>query len=165
MDFWYGLSGHGMITKDPESVSNWNLECLRKKARIHGEYLRHLMTEKDTKDVPSRGIISVVETFVEMGYLQSIEEAKNYMKKIGQSLFGSKIQAYAEFLLWVTGPIMPFVCRTCKREFDRKWNMERHYDTVHNKKGQKGQKEGSRKRRKMDETCAPTPVSMIIKDE
>ncbi|RSL63597.1 hypothetical protein CEP54_005145 [Fusarium duplospermum] len=84
-DFWYGLSGCGMITKDRELVSAWNVECVGKKGRIHEQYLRHLTSEKDDKDVPSRGIVSIVETLVEMGYLQSIKETKDYMIEIGKA--------------------------------------------------------------------------------
>ncbi|KAJ4259928.1 hypothetical protein NW757_001876 [Fusarium falciforme] len=122
-DFWYGLSGKGTITKDICSLLAWNQERARERERIHGQYLRHLMSEKDTKDVPSRGIVSIVESFVEMGYLQSIEEAKNYMREIGkasrhcslvwcvpwantfnlQSLF-SDLAAYEKFVVWITDP-------------------------------------------------------------
>lgn len=165
-DFWYGLSGCGMITKDRELVSAWNLECVGKKRRIHEQYLRHLASEKDDKDVPSCGIVSVVETLVDMGYLQSIKETKDYMIEIGKPLFRGDHQAYGQFILWITSTTASFVCPTCRREFPRKWNMERHIKDVHNKRSQKGQKEESRKRRKKEETCAlETPVSMFIKDE
>lgn len=83
-DFWYDLSGRGVISKDIRSLLSWNQECSREKERIHSQFLRHLVSEKKTKDVTSRGIVSVVETLVEMGYLQSIEEAINYMTEIGK---------------------------------------------------------------------------------
>lgn len=83
-DFWYDLSGRGVISKDIRSLLSWSQECTREKERIHSQFLRHLVSEKKTKDVTSRGIVSVVEALVEMGYLQSIEEAINYMTEIGK---------------------------------------------------------------------------------
>ncbi|KAL2675631.1 hypothetical protein Neosp_011821 [[Neocosmospora] mangrovei] len=84
-DFWHDLSGRGVISKDIRSILSWNQECAREKERIHSQFLRHLVSEKKTKDATSRGIISVVEALVEMGYLQSIDEAMNYMTAIGKS--------------------------------------------------------------------------------
>lgn len=119
--FWYDLSGRGMISKDIRSLLSWNQEGAREKERIHSQLLRYLISEKKTKDATSRGIVTVVEALVEMGYLQSIEEAMNYMTAIGkvghapevsltapwadtldfQSLF-SDTGAYGKFISWIT---------------------------------------------------------------
>lgn len=83
-DFWYDLSGRGAISKDSKSLYSWSMERTGEKEQIHKQYLRQLVSEKKTKDAPSRGIVSVVEAFVGWGYLQSVEEAKDYMKAIGK---------------------------------------------------------------------------------
>ncbi|KAM0441311.1 hypothetical protein ACHAPT_000620 [Fusarium lateritium] len=83
-NFWYDLSGQGVISKDTWTVLKWNQEHVAEKRHIHEQYLSHLVSEKDAKDVPSRGIVSMVEALVEMGYLQSIEEAMRYMIAIGK---------------------------------------------------------------------------------
>ncbi|KAJ4318729.1 hypothetical protein N0V84_006722 [Fusarium piperis] len=168
-DFWYDLSGRGAISKDSKSLLSWNLERTREKERIHEQYLRQLVSEKNTKDAPSRGIISVAEAFVGWGYLQSVDEAKNYMKAIGKSLF-SNVGAHDEFLAWISPKranppgIIPhdidvsseprakesFPCPICLKEFSRKWNMERHCEDIHD---QKVEREGDQKRREKVPKC------------
>ncbi|RTE84860.1 hypothetical protein BHE90_000562 [Fusarium euwallaceae] len=100
-EFWYELSGRGVISKDIRSLLSWNQECAREKERIHNQFLKHLVSEKKSKDITSRGIVSVVEALVEMGYLQSIDEAMNYMTMISKSLF-SDTGAYNKFIAWIT---------------------------------------------------------------
>ncbi|RSL41593.1 hypothetical protein CEP53_012666 [Fusarium sp. AF-6] len=151
-DFWYDLSGRGATSKDMRSLFSWNQERAGEKVRIHEQYLGQLVFEKGKKDAPSRGIVSVVETFVGLGYLQSVEEVKNYMIAIGKSLF-SDDGALDMFLAWIS-PNQPCAkesvskesvpCPYCPKMFSRKWNMERHCENVHD---QKVKKEEEQKRR------------------
>ncbi|KAJ3524358.1 hypothetical protein NM208_g12086 [Fusarium decemcellulare] len=99
-DFLYVLSGRGMLLNDPRSCLAWNQERLREKKHIRQEYLVRLVAEKHTKDAPSRGIVSVADLFVEIGYLQSVGDVQDYMTTIGKELIIDKV-AYKEFREWV----------------------------------------------------------------
>ncbi|KAM6537945.1 hypothetical protein FALCPG4_003841 [Fusarium falciforme] len=167
-DFWYDLSGRGAISKDIRPLFSWNLERTREKERIHEQYLGQLVFEKNNKDAPSRGIVSVVETFVGLGYLQSVEEVKNYMIAIGKSLF-SDDGAFDKFLAWIS-PNQPCAkegvskesvsCPNCPKVFSRKWNMERHCEKVHD---QKVKKEVDQKRREKGPKCArDSPYRRVV---
>ncbi|RSL97526.1 hypothetical protein CEP52_010829 [Fusarium oligoseptatum] len=139
-DFWYNLSDQGAISKDIRSLLTWNQQCAREKKLIYEQYMEHLLLEKDTKDVTSRGIVSVAKRFIDTGYLQSTDEAKTYMIKMASLIFTDS-RAHERFITWITGFKYPFLCPTCHREFSRKYNMERHYEDVHNRKARK---EGAR---------------------
>ncbi|EEU48259.1 uncharacterized protein NECHADRAFT_75648 [Fusarium vanettenii 77-13-4] len=81
-DFWYDLSGRGIISKDNGSRLDWNGWRAGEKKSIQEQYLARLLLEKDKRDMTSRGIVSVVEGFVDMGYLQSTDETRRYMAHI-----------------------------------------------------------------------------------
>ncbi|RSL79782.1 hypothetical protein CEP51_007105 [Fusarium floridanum] len=132
-DFWYNLSDRGAISKDIRSLLAWNQECAQEKKLIHEQYLKHLLLEKDTKDVTSRGIVSVAEGFIDIGYLQSIDEAKNYMTKMASLIFTDE-RAHDSFIVWITDPKNPFPYSTYHHEFPRKHNMELRYEEVQNKR-------------------------------
>ncbi|RTE84606.1 hypothetical protein BHE90_000885 [Fusarium euwallaceae] len=132
-DFWYDLSGQGVISKDIKSILAWNQECVREKKLIYEQYLKRLLSEKNTKAVTARGIVSVVEGFIDIGHLQSTDEAKYYMTRMARLLFTDS-RACDRFITWITGPEKSYSCPTCNREYRRKHNLERHYEAVHNKK-------------------------------
>ncbi|RSL97127.1 hypothetical protein CDV31_013195 [Fusarium ambrosium] len=131
--FWYDLSGQGVISKDIKSILAWNQECVREKKLIYEQYLKRLLSEKNTKAVTARGIVSVVEGFIDIGHLQSTDEAKYYMTRMARLLFTDS-RACDRFITWITGPEKSYSCPTCNREYRRKDNLERHYEAVHNKK-------------------------------
>ncbi|KAF4447174.1 hypothetical protein FALBO_16982 [Fusarium albosuccineum] len=99
--FLYVLSGRGMLSNDLRSCLAWNQERSGEKRRIQLEYLHRLAAERHTKDAPSRGIVSVADKFVEVGYLQTIEDVQDYMTTIGRELFLDDKVAYREFREWV----------------------------------------------------------------
>ncbi|KAF5013943.1 hypothetical protein FDECE_72 [Fusarium decemcellulare] len=99
--FLYVLSGRGMLSNDLRSCLAWNQERSGEKRRIQLEYLHRLVAEKHTKDASSRGIVSVADKFVEVGYLQTIEDVQDYMTTIGRELFLDDKVAYKEFREWV----------------------------------------------------------------
>lgn len=82
-NFWYDLSGWGMRSKDLRSLVKGIQQHAIQRQRIFDQYLRQLLFTKD-KDVPSRGILSVAEAFVNMGYLRSVDEVKGYMIAIAK---------------------------------------------------------------------------------
>ncbi|UPK97837.1 hypothetical protein LCI18_008772 [Fusarium solani-melongenae] len=131
-NFWYDLSGCGAISKDIGLLFKWTRARDGEEQRIYKQYLAQLVSEKDTKDAPSRGIVSVVEAFVKIGYLQNTSEVKDYMTRIAKALFHDAV-AHNEFMAWIL-PQEGYPCPTCGRVFPRKWNMQRHCEDVHNQR-------------------------------
>ncbi|KAM5355110.1 hypothetical protein ACJ41O_001756 [Fusarium nematophilum] len=83
-DLLYILSGRGMTSKGLRSCLAWNQERLGDKKRIYRLYMEPLISEMHTKDAPCRGIVSAADAFVELGYLQSIEDVKTYLMAVGE---------------------------------------------------------------------------------
>ncbi|KAL5607124.1 hypothetical protein FOBRF1_007621 [Fusarium oxysporum] len=83
--FWFKLAGCGLVSKDFRSCLAWSQERLRKRKQIEACYIQPLSSEKYTRDLPARGIVSVVEAFFDQGLLQSIEDIKSYMERIASA--------------------------------------------------------------------------------
>ncbi|KAF4445665.1 hypothetical protein F53441_10614 [Fusarium austroafricanum] len=146
--FWEKLAGCGLVSKDLRSILAWGQERSRDKKRIHASYIQPLLSEKYTRDRPSRGILSVVESFFDWGLLQNIEDIKHYMESMAGLLFHSQT-ACQEFCDWFHGvqespkPPSPtskppttrkrLSCDEpgCDYTSVRPWNMERHRLKVH----------------------------------
>ncbi|KAF4334302.1 hypothetical protein FBEOM_11865 [Fusarium beomiforme] len=145
--FWFKLAGCGLVSKDLRACFAWSQERSRKKKEIEACYIQPLSSEKYTRDLPARGIVSVVEAFFEQGLLQSIEDIKNYMERVANLLFSDRV-ACQEFRDWVHGvqgspqaststpgtiTTKPkhLSCPKCDYTSDRKYNMERHQANKH----------------------------------
>ncbi|KAF4954431.1 hypothetical protein FGADI_5297 [Fusarium gaditjirri] len=100
--FWFKLAGCGLVSKDLRSCLAWSQERSRKKKQIEACYIQPLSSEKYTRDLPARGIVSVVEAFFDQGLLQSIEDIKSYMERVASLLFSDRV-ACQEFRDWVHG--------------------------------------------------------------
>ncbi|CCT64903.1 uncharacterized protein FFUJ_03835 [Fusarium fujikuroi IMI 58289] len=152
--FWFKLAGCGLVSKDFRSRLAWSQERLRKRKLIEASYMQPLSSEKYTRDLPARGIVSVVEAFFDQGLLQSIEDIKSYMERVASLLFSDRV-ACQEFRDWVhvvqgtpkpsTSTPVPnaklkhLSCPKCDYTSDRSYNIERHSKThekneEHNKK-------------------------------
>ncbi|KAK7418240.1 hypothetical protein QQX98_004024 [Neonectria punicea] len=94
------LSGGGMTLKDPSPAYACVQEQQQIKDRINEELMSPLMEEGRSKDASSRGIVSVANRFVSMGYLQTIEEVMLYMSRIAYDIFEVD-SAHLEFLDWI----------------------------------------------------------------
>ncbi|KAG5815209.1 hypothetical protein H9Q74_002936 [Fusarium xylarioides] len=100
--FWFKLAGCGLVSKDLRSCLAWSQERSRKRKQIEASYIQPLSSEKYTRDLPARGIVSVVEAFFDQGLLQSIEDIKSYMERVASLLFSDRV-ACQEFRDWVHG--------------------------------------------------------------
>ncbi|KAF5627453.1 hypothetical protein F52700_8379 [Fusarium sp. NRRL 52700] len=100
--FWFKLAGCGLVSKDLRSCLAWSQERSRKRKQIEACYIQPLSSEKYTRDLPARGIVSVVEAFFDQGLLQSIEDIKSYMERVASLLFSDRV-ACQEFRDWVHG--------------------------------------------------------------
>ncbi|KAF9771331.1 hypothetical protein IL306_011028 [Fusarium sp. DS 682] len=80
--FWFKLAGCGIVSKDLRSCHAWRQERSRKRKEIQDSYIQPLSSEKNTRDLPARGIVAVVEAFFDQGLLQNIEDIKNYMERV-----------------------------------------------------------------------------------
>ncbi|KAJ4266049.1 hypothetical protein NW762_004022 [Fusarium torreyae] len=96
--FWYKLAGRGIVSKNPQFCTAWRRERAPQKRRIQASYVYPLSTEKRTRDLPSRGIVSIVETFVEWGWLQDIDDIEYYMKLVAHVSKTQRPLAVSSFL-------------------------------------------------------------------
>lgn len=78
------LSGQGMTAKDLSSFLAFFQEQQSTKDHIDEEFMRPLRDEGGSKDAPSQAIVSVASKFVNLGYLQTVEEVTAYMTIIGR---------------------------------------------------------------------------------
>ncbi|KAF4503735.1 hypothetical protein FAGAP_13 [Fusarium agapanthi] len=152
--FWFKLAGCGLVSKDLRSCLAWSQERSRKRKQIEASYIQPLSSEKYTRDLPARGIVSVVEAFFDQGLLQNIEDIKSYMERVASLLFSDRV-ACQEFRDWVHGvqgspkpststpipttKLKHLSCPKCEYTSDRSYNIERHHkihekNEEHNKK-------------------------------
>ncbi|KAG5751853.1 hypothetical protein H9Q70_005486 [Fusarium xylarioides] len=78
--FWFQLAGRGLVSKDIASCQSWCQERWGQKKHIRTSYIQKLLSARRTQDKTSSGIISIVDTFVDWGFLQSIENIEYYME-------------------------------------------------------------------------------------
>ncbi|KAF5013944.1 hypothetical protein FDECE_73 [Fusarium decemcellulare] len=82
------LSG-GVTAKSLQSTVAFNQQRFEAKNHIKNAYLRLLQDEKPFTDGSSAAILSVAERFVDLGYLQSIDEVKTYLMNVGREILPS----------------------------------------------------------------------------
>ncbi|KAM0549406.1 hypothetical protein ACHAPJ_009392 [Fusarium lateritium] len=120
--FWHQLAGHGLVSRDLRSCLAWGQERLTKKRKIQTSYIDLLSSAKSARNLPSQGIVSIAETFVERGLLQTVADIEYYMEWIGIFLFDDHA-ARREFRDWIRGfqeslqPSMTPSKRTKSKEF------------------------------------------------
>lgn len=98
------LSGQGMTAKDLSSFLAFFQEQHSIKDHIDEEFMRPLRDEGGSKDAPSQAIVSVASKFVNLGYLQTVEEVTAYMTIIGREIFDVDATAYQRFMEWILKP-------------------------------------------------------------
>ncbi|KAF5536502.1 hypothetical protein FPHYL_12955 [Fusarium phyllophilum] len=149
--FWFKLAGCGLVSKDLRSCLAWSQERSRKRKQIEACYIQPLSSEKYTRDLPARGIVSVVEAFFDQGLLQSIEDIKSYMERVASLLFSDRV-ACQEFRDWVHGvqgspqaslSTPKATTKLCEYTSDRSFNMERHHN-IHERNDEDNKKKKER---------------------
>ncbi|KAF5642768.1 uncharacterized protein FTJAE_3484 [Fusarium tjaetaba] len=98
--FWFQLAGRGLVSKDIASCQSWCQERWAQKKHIRTSYIQKLLSARRTQDKTSSGIISIVDTFVDWGFLQSIENIEFYMEGLADLLFDDKTSRQ-EFSDWI----------------------------------------------------------------
>ena len=82
--FWYELAGRGLASKDFRSCLAWCQERLPQKTQIQTSFIQPLSSQKDERDLVSRGIVATAEAFFERGLLQDREDIEFYMELAGK---------------------------------------------------------------------------------
>ena len=82
--FWYDLAGRGLVSKDFRSCLSWCQERLPRKTQIQASFIQPLSSQKNKRDLVSRGIVAIAETFFERGLLQDREDIEFYMELAGK---------------------------------------------------------------------------------
>ncbi|KAF5535227.1 hypothetical protein FPHYL_13238 [Fusarium phyllophilum] len=98
--FWFQLAGRGLVSQDIASCQSWCQERWSQKKHIRTSYIQKLLSARRTQDKTSSGIISIVDTFVDWGFLQSIENIEFYMEGLADLLFKDKTSC-KEFSDWI----------------------------------------------------------------
>ncbi|KAF4963658.1 hypothetical protein FSARC_8363 [Fusarium sarcochroum] len=78
------LSGRGVTAKSLHSCVTFNQNGAGVKELIKSSYIQPLAIHESFKDPSTLGILSIVNRFVDLGHLQSIDEARDYMIIIGR---------------------------------------------------------------------------------
>lgn len=81
--FWYDLAGSGLVLKDFRSCLAWFQERLPRKRQIQASFIQPLSSQKNKRDLVSRGIVAIAEAFFERGLLQDREDIEFYMELVG----------------------------------------------------------------------------------
>ncbi|RFN45764.1 hypothetical protein FIE12Z_9969 [Fusarium flagelliforme] len=100
--FWYDLAGGGLASKDFRSCLAWCQERLPQKTQIQTSFIQPLSSQKNERDLVSRGIVAIAEAFFERGLLQDRKDIECYMVLAGYLLFDDQT-AYREFRGWIRG--------------------------------------------------------------
>ncbi|EXL58370.1 hypothetical protein FOCG_01911 [Fusarium oxysporum f. sp. radicis-lycopersici 26381] len=78
--FWFQLAGRGLVSKDFASYQSWCQERWVQKRHIRTSCIQKLLSASRTRDKTSCGILSIIDTFLDWGFLQSIENIEFYME-------------------------------------------------------------------------------------
>ncbi|KAF4439206.1 hypothetical protein FACUT_4283 [Fusarium acutatum] len=102
-NFWHRLAGSGLVSKDHKSRRLWLqkapawMEC-----KQTSSYIQQLRAVEHTRNTESRGIVAVAEAYIRWGFLQSVEDIKVYMTKLGDLLFDAETDRQ-DFCRWIEG--------------------------------------------------------------
>ncbi|KAF4464788.1 hypothetical protein FALBO_8370, partial [Fusarium albosuccineum] len=99
-DLMYTLSGQGITAKDLHSFTSFHQEHFEVRSLIKNAYILSLRSEQSFRNLPSEAVLSIAERFVEIGYLHSIDEVKDYLMNVGKAILPNRA-AYHEFCLSV----------------------------------------------------------------
>ncbi|KAI3581909.1 hypothetical protein IWW34DRAFT_614194 [Fusarium oxysporum f. sp. albedinis] len=148
------FSGGGVTTKDLYSYIAFNQRGSETKNTV-ATCVQRLKADETLQHASTRGILSVAERFVELGYLQSIDELRGYLLTVGRTTgIIPDGQLYVNFCLSVcivrgiarrsTSPrrrarrkpprstsTRGFRCDVCGQLFSRSYNKNRHVETKH----------------------------------
>ncbi|KAM5517732.1 hypothetical protein FOXYSP1_08517 [Fusarium oxysporum f. sp. phaseoli] len=147
------FSGRGVTTKDLYSCIAFTQGGSEAKNVVNG-CVKRLKGDETSQSPSMAGILSIVERFVALGYLQTPEELRKYMLCVGRRVivedeaFAEFCQSVCESTATVTRPPTPprgrgrrrgprlipgreISCDVCGQLFSRTYNKNRHIETKH----------------------------------
>ncbi|CAJ0548574.1 Ff.00g021870.m01.CDS01 [Fusarium sp. VM40] len=90
------FSGRGLTAKDLRSCVAFNQQGFATKNLITTSFIQPLRKYDICKEPSISGILSIVDRFVDLGYLQTIGEVRDYMLFVGREVLASD-QTFPEF--------------------------------------------------------------------
>ncbi|KAH7202586.1 hypothetical protein BKA60DRAFT_546336 [Fusarium oxysporum] len=154
-DMLHVFSGRGVTTKDLYSCIAFTQGGSEAKNLVNS-CVQRLKSDDASQNPPTAGIISIVERFVALGYLQTLEELRMYMHCVARRVihedgaFSEFCQSVCESTATVTRPPTPprgggrrrgpsprlvpgreISCEVCGQLFPRTYNKNRHVKTKH----------------------------------
>ncbi|KAL5594955.1 hypothetical protein FOVSG1_008644 [Fusarium oxysporum f. sp. vasinfectum] len=118
-DLFQILSGRWVTAKhqySPSSALNW----ARPQSNDVSSYLQRMRQDGSFQDPSSMGILSIVDTFIQLGYLRTPEDVQEYMIIVGK-VQRRKVEDNSEcpwggFTLWLPRPLNAIHSRTRAKE-------------------------------------------------
>ncbi|EGU79030.1 hypothetical protein FOPG_12391 [Fusarium oxysporum f. sp. conglutinans race 2 54008] len=146
------FSGRGVTTKDLYSCIAFTQGGSEAKNVVNA-CVKRLKSDETSQSPSTAGILSIVERFVALGYLQTPEELRKYMLCVGRRVivedeaFAEFCQSVCESTATVTRPPAPprggrrrgprlipgreISCDVCGQLFSRTYNKNRHIEAKH----------------------------------
>ncbi|KAH7239315.1 hypothetical protein BKA59DRAFT_558663 [Fusarium tricinctum] len=148
------FSGRGLTAKDLRSCVAFNQQGFATKNLIATSFIQPLRKYDICKEPSISGILSIVDRFVDLGYLQTIGEVRDYMLFAGREVLDKTFPEFCQTVCAIirtdTGdtPAPPLrrsrgrgsrkparkkriPCNVCGRIFDKMFNMKRHVKRRH----------------------------------
>ncbi|KAG4255414.1 hypothetical protein FPRO04_03946 [Fusarium proliferatum] len=154
-DLLHVFSGRGVTTKDLYSCIAFT-QGGSEARNVVNSCVQRLKSHGSSQNPAVVAIISIVERFVELGYLQTPEELRKYMLCVGRRViledeaFATFCQSVCESTATVSRPPIPprgrgrcrglrprlipgceISCEVCGQLFSRKYNKNRHVEAKH----------------------------------
>ncbi|KAH7207243.1 hypothetical protein DER44DRAFT_810828 [Fusarium oxysporum] len=147
------FSGRGVTTKDLYSCIAFTQGGSEAK-NVANACVKRLKRDETSQSPSTAGILSIVERFIALGYLQTPEELRKYMLCVGRRVivedeaFAEFCQSVCESTATVTRPPTPprgggrrrgprlipgreISCDVCGQSFSRTYNKNRHVEAKH----------------------------------
>ncbi|KAG5663497.1 hypothetical protein KAF25_001433 [Fusarium avenaceum] len=147
------FSGRGLTAKDLRSCVAFNQQGFATKNLITTSFIQPLRENGICKEPSISGILSIVDRFVDLGYLQTIGEVRDYMLFVGREVLDKTFPEFCQTVCGIirtdtvsipTPPSRPrgrgsrkparkkrIPCNGCDKVFDRMFNMKRHAKRKH----------------------------------
>ncbi|KAF5661713.1 hypothetical protein FCIRC_11739 [Fusarium circinatum] len=152
-DLLHVFSGRGVTSKDLYSCIAFTQGGSKAKNVVNA-CVKRLQSDEASQSPSTAGIVTIVERFVELGYLQTPEELRKYMLCVGRRMivedeaFAKFCQSVCESTVTISRPPTPprgggrrkgprlipgreIPCDVCGQMFSRKYNKNRHVEAKH----------------------------------
>ncbi|ENH63479.1 hypothetical protein FOC1_g10000224, partial [Fusarium oxysporum f. sp. cubense race 1] len=147
-DLFQILSGRWVTAEHQYSPSS-ALNRARPQSNDVSSYLQRMRQDESFKDPSSMGILSIVDTFIQLGYLQTPEDVQEYMIIVGKEIMPDRVYVkYCPLVMNTLGMALPsgsrspstprtagpeprkFSCPMSEMVHEEEY-MQRHRNSVH----------------------------------